>query len=271
MTTPDDMRAAANQFGVPYDELITPFNFRFGEDAVRLAGVGAGTRLLDVAAGGGALSIPAAKAGADVMATDIAPVLLERLEARAQEAGINTIETRVMDGHALELEDSSFDVAASQFGIMLFPDRRQGMRELVRVTKPGGKGVMVVFGPPPRVEVISFFIRALQTRVPGFTPPADIPLFTLADESRFAQELTDAGLMDIGIETVDHGFEMRSGTQLWDMLTSAAPPLARLVQNLSEEHQSAVRETLDDMVRERAGGGEVAVLNMQAKIGIGTK
>jgi hypothetical protein len=63
-----------------------------------------------------------------------------------------------------------------------------------------------------------------------------------------------AGLKDIRVETANHGMEIQSPTQLWDMLTSAAPPIGALV----------------DMLRQRSGSGP-AVLNVQVRIGIGTK
>jgi ubiquinone/menaquinone biosynthesis C-methylase UbiE len=63
--------------------------------------------------------------------------MLERLERRAREEGLG-VETRVMDGHALELDDDSFDIAGSQFGVMLFPDMPRGISQPARVTKPAG-------------------------------------------------------------------------------------------------------------------------------------
>ena len=80
---------------------------------------------------------------------------------RAQE-GLN-IETRVMDGHALELDDDSFDMAGSQFGVMLFPDMPKGISEMARVVKPGGRVLMNVYGDPHEIEFFGFFVRAIQS------------------------------------------------------------------------------------------------------------
>jgi ubiquinone/menaquinone biosynthesis C-methylase UbiE len=65
--------------------------------------------------------------------------MVGRLDARVREGGLSNLETRVMDDHDLELEDNSFDISASQFGIMLFPGRPRALAELARVTKPGGR------------------------------------------------------------------------------------------------------------------------------------
>ena len=101
-----------------YDRTNTPTQMRIAGEGLRRAGLRAGMRFLDVAAGSGALSIPAARLGARVVATDLSPVMLELLGARAREEGLD-IEARVMDAHDLQLDDESFDLAGSQFGVML--------------------------------------------------------------------------------------------------------------------------------------------------------
>ena len=120
-------------------------------EALRRAGV-PGMRFLDVACGSGALSIPAARLGARVTGTDLSPSMVERLTARALAEGLPNLEGRVMDGHALDLEDDSFDASGSQFGVMLFPDLPRGLSELARVTRWGGRVVIVAYGPPGEVE-----------------------------------------------------------------------------------------------------------------------
>jgi ubiquinone/menaquinone biosynthesis C-methylase UbiE len=227
-------------------------------------------RLLDVAAGGGALSIPAARLGAQVLATDFSPAMVRRLNARAREQGLSNLESRVMDGHNLELEDNTFDVSGSQFGIMLFPDRPRALGELARVTKPGGHALMIVFGPPPNVEAFAMFFGAMRAALSGFTPPQDSPIFSLQDPEKLRREMVAAGLKDIRVETVNHRMEVQSATHLWDMLTSAAPPIGALVANLTEEQRVAVQQALDGMFRQRSGGRPTG-LNMQVHIGIGTK
>ena len=177
MTTQEiqQTRTAWDEIATGYDELVTPSHMRLGKDALRRAGLRPGMRFLDVAAGSGALSIPAARLGAQVLATDVAPRMLERLEQRARKEDLD-LETKVMDGHALELEDESFDLSGSQFGVMLFLDMPRGIAELARVTRSDGTVVVVAFGSVKNVEFFGFFVRAIQVAVPGFTgPPMDPP------------------------------------------------------------------------------------------------
>jgi 2-polyprenyl-3-methyl-5-hydroxy-6-metoxy-1,4-benzoquinol methylase len=92
-------RAAWDKIAPGYDRTNTPTQKWLGNEGLRRAKVRAGMRFLDVAAGSGALSIPAARLGAQVLATDLSPVMLELLRARARTEGLD-IETRVMDGRA---------------------------------------------------------------------------------------------------------------------------------------------------------------------------
>ena len=135
---PDDTRAAWDTIAPGYDMTNTPTQMWLGNEGLRRAGLRSGMRFLDVAAGSGALSIPASRLGAQVLATDQSPVMLDLLEKRAHKEGLS-VETRVMDGHALQLDDKSFEMAGSQFGVMLFPDMPKGIREMARVVKPGGR------------------------------------------------------------------------------------------------------------------------------------
>lgn len=270
MIRPEQMRDAWDRFASGYDEAVTPFSMRIAEDALQRVDIRPGMRFLDVAAGGGALSIPAARRGAQVLATDFSTAMVGQLNARARVEGLSNLESRVMDGHNLELEDNTFDISGSQFGIMLFPDRPRALGELGRVTKPGGQALMVVFGPPQNVEAFAFFFGAMQAAVSGFAPPQDSPLFSLRDPEELRREMTEAGLKDIRVETANHGMEVRSATHLWDMLTSATPPIGALVANLTEEQRAAVQQALDGMLGQRAGEGPT-ILNMQVHIGVGTK
>jgi ubiquinone/menaquinone biosynthesis C-methylase UbiE len=131
-----------------YDRYVAPQEVDLANETLRLVGLEPGKRFLDVAAGTGGLGLPAARLGAEVLATDWSPMMIDRFAARVREEGLSTAEGRVMDCHALDLSDDSFDVAGSQFGVMLVPDQPRALREMVRVTKPGGRVLVIAYGPP---------------------------------------------------------------------------------------------------------------------------
>ena len=277
MITQDEeqTRAAWDYIAAGYDEFVTPTHMWLANEGLRRAGLRPGMRFLDVAAGSGALSIPAARLGARVLSTDISPGMLERLGARAREAGLD-IETRVMDGHALDLENDTFDISGSQFGVMLFPSMPLGIREMARVTKPRGRVLMAAYGAPQKIEFFGFFVNAIRAAVPGFTgPPMDPPPlpFQLQNPETLRQELTGAGLKDIRVETITEKLEFQTGEQLWDWLTNSNPIVGMVLAelDLATEQIAVVREALDRMVRERSGGSGPAILTNPINIGVGMK
>jgi ubiquinone/menaquinone biosynthesis C-methylase UbiE len=272
--TPEEIRTAWDEIAAGYDECVTPTHMWLANEALRLAGLRPGMRLLDVAPGSGALSIPAARLGALVLAADLSPNMVERLKARAREEGLSNVEARVMDGHALELEDDTFDISGSQFGVMLFPDLPRGLSELARVTKPGGRVLMVAYGPATEVEFLNFFIGAMQAAVPGFTGlPTDPPPlpFQVADPEKLRQELARAELKHIRVETVTESLRFQSAMHMWSWVTNSNPIGAMLVADLTKEQKAGVQQALDGMLRERSGGSGPAVLTNPIHIGIGTK
>jgi SAM-dependent methyltransferase len=241
-----------------------------------MAGLRAGMRFLDVAAGSGALSIPAARLGARVVAVDQSPVMLELLAERARKEGLD-IETQVMDGHALQLRDDAFDMAGSQFGVMLFPDMPGGIREMVRVIKPGGRVLIHVYGDPHEIDFIGFLVAAVQSVRPDFDgPPTDPPPleFQLADPDRLRRELVAAGLRHVEVETLTETTEYESGEELWEWLVWSNPIVEEILREtleLTDDERGRVKQALETMVRERAAGDRVARLTNPVNIGIGTK
>jgi SAM-dependent methyltransferase len=130
-------------------------------------GVGPGERLLDVGAGTGNASIPAAVAGAEVVASDLTPALFEAGRRRAAKAGVE-LEWVEADAEALVFEDESFDVVVSTFGHMFAPRHRVAAEEIARVTRPGGRIGLCCWDPAGR---IGGFFRTIGSHMP---PPPEI-------------------------------------------------------------------------------------------------
>lgn len=244
-----------------------------GKEIVRRIGIRPGARVLDVGPGSGGLSIPAARTGADVLATDIAPAMIERLNARARAEGLPSLRGRVMAGQALDLDDDTFDVAASINGVSVFPDMARGLAEMVRVTRPGGRVVIVAFGPIHRVEFIRFFASAVQAAIPGATPlptnPPPLP-FQVADPDVLRGRLADAGLREITVDTLTWEMAFDSVQHLWQVFTSSNPIGAQMVSGLDAGQRAEVEHVLEGMLRERSAGAPGAVLKAAVNVGTGT-
>jgi SAM-dependent methyltransferase len=257
-----------------YDEHVAPGEAGLATAGLRLAGLQPGDTFLDVAAGPGGLSLPAARLGAKVLATDWSPKMIEHFNARVAAEGLDA-EGRVMDCHALDLPDDSYDVTGPQFGVMLVPDQAQALREMVRVTKPGGRVLLIAYGNPAGFEALHVFISAAQAVVPELEGPAeDEPLleFQVADPDVLRQRLVDAGLRDVIVDTSNEEcITVRTGQQLWDWTLGGNPIPSMLVADLTNRQREEIIQVLDGMVRERSGGSGPAVLTAPLNIGVGTK
>jgi ubiquinone/menaquinone biosynthesis C-methylase UbiE len=258
-----------------YDRFVAPGEASFANEGLRLAGLKPGERFLDVAAGPGGLSLPAARLGAKVLATDWSPAMIERFEKRVRAEGLADAEGRVMDAHALDICDDQFDVTGSQFGVMLVPDQPLALREMVRVTKPGGRVLLIAYGSPAQFEALQFFLAALQTVVPQFEGLPDDPPpleFQVSDPDVLRQRLTDAGLHNVIVDTThEERVEFASAHELWNWMLGSNPIAGIILGDLTDEQQATLRQVLDGMLRERSSGNGPAVLTAPLNIGVGTK
>ena len=146
-----------------YPGMVETFLLPLGPRLVEACGIGAGMRVLDVAAGTGNASIPAAQTGAEVTASDLTPELFDAGRKRAREAGV-ALDWVEADAENLPFEGESFDVVMSSIGAMFAPMHQQVADELVRVCRPGGTIGMLNWTPEG-------MIGALFRTMGPFAPP----------------------------------------------------------------------------------------------------
>ena len=164
-----------------------------GESLVGDIGVGQGMKVLDLGCGDGTTALPAARLGADVLGVDIASNLVEAGNRRAQAEDLANC--RFQEGDASNLEglgDDSFDLVVSIFGAMFAPRPLDVAKEMVRVTRPGGRIVMGNWIPndPTLVAQILKISSAYSPPPPeGFVSP-----MTWGVESEVSERFTGAGV-----------------------------------------------------------------------------
>src|SRR6266700_7720402 len=111
-----------------------------GEALVKSPGITRGTKVLDLGCGDGTTALPEARHGADVLGVDIAKNLVEAANRRAQAEGLTNCRFQEGDASNLhELKDQTFDLVVSIFGAMFAPKPFDVAKEMVRVTRPGGR------------------------------------------------------------------------------------------------------------------------------------
>jgi SAM-dependent methyltransferase len=147
-----------------YSAVVTDVVAPLGPILVDAAGIKPGDVVLDVAAGSGNAAIPAARAGARVIASDLTPELLETGQKLAAEAGVQlTWETA--DAEALPYGDSEFDTVLSCLGVMFAPHHQTSADELIRVCRPGGTIGLLSWTPS------GFIGQMFATMKPYAAPP----------------------------------------------------------------------------------------------------
>jgi SAM-dependent methyltransferase len=164
-----------------YPDMVETFLLPLGPRLVDAAGVGAGRRVLDVAAGTGNAAIPAAQRGADVVASDLTPELLEAGEARARQAGVD-LQWTTADAENLSFDDASFDIVISAIGAMFAPHHDRTAAELARVCRPGGTVGLLSWTPGGTIGSLFRAIGPFNPPPPaGVQPP---PLWGSEDHVR---------------------------------------------------------------------------------------
>lgn len=152
-----------------------------GPIVVEAAGIGPGQLVHDVAAGSGNVAIPAARTGADVVASDLTPELLEQGRQAAEADGL-TLQWTVADAEALPSDDGEFDVVTSCVGIMFAPHHQAVADELTRVCRPGGTITLLSWTPEGFIgQMFATMKPYVPPPPPGAQPP---PLWGHVDHVR---------------------------------------------------------------------------------------
>jgi len=166
---------------------------RSGDEVVEGLGDIAGLDVLDLACGDGTTALPAARRGANVLGVDIARNLVDAGNRRAAEEGLDNLRFEQGDARNLDgIADDSFDLVVSMFGAMFAPDAGDVAREMVRVTRPGGRIVMGnwIPGDPTLVAQILRISSAYSPPPPaGFVSP-----MTWGVEDTVVERFTAAGV-----------------------------------------------------------------------------
>jgi SAM-dependent methyltransferase len=188
-----------DDFSRDYEGMAEPSTARFAIALADRVGVAAGDRVIDIGCGPGALALHLAGLGAQVTAIDHAPAMVARLGRRAEEQGVS-IQAAAMDGQALTFADDSFDLAISAFGIFLFPDNHAGLREAVRVVRPGGRVALATwqgrFAAGPSLLLHRAYADLFPDRPLAFPSPGAA---AWGDPQVLEAALNDAGLEQVAV------------------------------------------------------------------------
>lgn len=252
-----------------YARDLAPHCGEYASDALALAPLSAGARVLDLAAGPGTLSLLAAKQGLSVTAVDFSNMMIAELRERAVRAGVSErVEARVGDGQALPEDIGRFDAAFSIFGLIFFADRECGLREIRRVLVPGGRAVVVSWAPLEAVPEIRKLFAALRRAVPELTiPSAPAPL---GSGEEMQQALLAAGFRRVQVHSRSHDLFFQSASDFWHVFARSAAPVVLVRERVGEARWGAISASVvPELVAEFAG--VPVVLSMPAYFGVGER
>jgi SAM-dependent methyltransferase len=212
-----------------------------GESLAEAADVRAGEHVLDVAAGNGNASLAAARRFAHVTSTDYVPHLLDKGAARARAEGLE-IAFQVADAENLPFTNGSFDVVLSTFGVMFTPEHRRAARELLRVTRSGGR---IGLANWTSEGFLGDLFRLLSTFVP---PPAGIESPLLWGSEPRIVELFGPYAADIRCVRRHFNFRYRSAAHWIEVFRNFYGPTHKAYAALDASRQLRLTEAITQLL-----------------------
>ncbi len=220
---------------------------------VEQAEIAAGQNVLDVAGGAGEPSLTIAETvgpQGSVTCTDPIAEMIAAAEADARDRKIENVEFRQCGADALPFADDSFDVVVSRLGAMFFPDPLAALKEMLRVTKPGGRMALAVWHKSEVNPFCHIITDVLSRHVES--PPADPDApnaFRFAEPGKLAGILKDAGAIDV-IERVVK-FDLAapiSAEAFWTLRSETSETLRTKLKSFSDEQRRQVGDEVQNAV-----------------------
>lgn len=213
------------------------------------AGIAAGTRVLDIAAGAGDQTLDIARRvgpHGHVLATDISANALALAQANLRAAGYAQVETRLADAQALGLAGAGFDAAVCRLGLMFCAQPGSALEGVRQALKPGGRFSALVFSQPGCNPCLGIMMAcALQhAGRPPRQPFEPGTLLSLGQPGLLAQLLRDAGFLNIDVRPVSAPFHMPSSRHYVDFVRTSGSPIMEILASLPAPAQTAA---WDDM------------------------
>ena len=221
---------------------------------MKLAALQPGKRVLDIACGTGLVTFRAADAigpNGEVIGTDISEAMVDACRAAAAERGIANATFERMEAEQMSLPDASFDVVLCALGMMYVTDFAGSIREMFRVTKPGGRAISAVWGKRDRCGWAEIF-PIVERRVHSDVCPM---FFQLGTGEMQANLFEAAGFVDVTTERITTTLEYESGEEAY-VAAFAGGPVAMAYSRFDDATRaSAHADYLESIAAFKRGDG----------------
>ena len=222
---------------------------------IKQAHIVQGQSVLDVAGGAGEPSLTIAQFVGPlgfVMCTDAIPEMVAAAEREAIVRGVENVRFRQCTANSLPFANDLFDVTVSRLGVMFFPDPLEGLREMLRVTKPGGRIALAVWDKSELNPYSYVVTEVISRHVQSPKPDPDAPdAFRFAEPGKLAGILKKAGAIDVSECIVKFDIAAPiSAAEFWAFRSEISGALREKLKKLSGEEREQIADEVQDAARE---------------------
>lgn len=251
----------SSQYWNKHQALIEKMYASLSRALIEDAGIGSGQAVIDVGGGSGEPSLtiaPIVGEAGSVTYTDPAAGMVKAARDEAARRGHRNIEFHQCPVEQLPFSNNSFDAAVSRLSAMFFPDMLSGLREMLRVVKPGGYISFVVWAAREVNPFFSVVTTVLDRFVPADAEDEDaLAAFRFATPGKLAKLLTEAGATTVTERTLTFTIEAPINVErFWELRTEMSDTLRKKLGRLVPDQVAAIRYTVQKAVASyfKAGG-----------------
>lgn len=254
----------SSQYWSKHQSMIELMYAPLSKALIEAANIGAGQAVLDVGGGSGQPSLtiaPIVGESGSVTYTDPAAGMASAARSEAERRGLSNIEFHQCPAEQLPFADNSFDVAVGRMSAMFFPDVVAGLRETLRVVKPGGSISFLVWADKNLNPFFNAVTEILDRFVQADTEEPDAPTaFRFAEPGKLAKLMKEAGATEVAEQTLKFMIEAPINVdQFWELRTEMSDTFRKKLARLVPDQVAAIKYTVQKKVSPYFKSGSMSI------------